>query len=156
RGAAGRLERRLEHQVLRRIAGDEQLGKGHELGTELCGFIAGAADLGGVAGDVADRRIELRKRDFQAVSRAGIHANDLARGTRPGNRRRTAPRGFSSVMPNGRRADFYFLASTFSFSCVSSPFTFSMADLSAAISDWAAARARLEAASLACVSRASF
>ena len=30
-----RLERRLEHQILRRVAGDEQLGKGDDVGVIL-------------------------------------------------------------------------------------------------------------------------
>ena len=73
RGAAGRLERRLEHQVFRRIAGDEQLGKRHEIGAQRGRLVARAAHLVGIAGDVADGRIELRQRDIQAVGGTGVH-----------------------------------------------------------------------------------
>ena len=64
----------LLHQVLRRIAGDEQLGEQHEVGA-LAGRIgARLARLGEIAGDVADDRVELRDGDAQDVSGAWLLA----------------------------------------------------------------------------------
>ncbi len=75
---AGGLERRLEHQVFRRIAGDEHFGKRHHVGAQSGGLIAGAANLVGIAGNVADGRVELRQRDLQAIGGTSVHGNDLA------------------------------------------------------------------------------
>ena len=41
---------------------------------------ARAAHLLGIAGDVADGRIELRERDGEAVGGTGVHDNDVASG----------------------------------------------------------------------------
>ena len=41
------------------------------------GLVARAAHFLGVAGDVADGRIELRERDVQAVGGPGVHDVDL-------------------------------------------------------------------------------
>src|SRR5262249_2561469 len=72
-GAAGGLQRRLEHEVLRRIAADEQLRKGDEVGAVPLRLGARGARLGGVAVDVADGRVELRDRDRKGVSGTGVH-----------------------------------------------------------------------------------
>ncbi len=77
-GAAGGLERRLEHQVLGRIAGDEQLGKNHQIGALRGRRLARTPHLLGIAGDVADSRIELRDRDREPIGRTPVHTNDLA------------------------------------------------------------------------------
>ena len=54
-------------------------GKRHDVGAHRRRLIAGAAHLVGVAGDVADGRIELRQGDLQAIGGSGVHADDLAR-----------------------------------------------------------------------------
>lgn len=50
---------------------------------------------------------------------------------------------------------FPLLCSPFAFICTNSSFSFAIADLSSAISTWAAARSRLTAAVLSCMSRVS-
>ena len=77
-GAARRLEGRLEHQVLGRIAGDEQLGIDHEIGALPRRGGAGAACLLGIAGDITDGRVELRDGDREAVGWAWAHGRDVA------------------------------------------------------------------------------
>ncbi|MGY4313900.1 hypothetical protein ACVWW1_003203 [Bradyrhizobium sp. JR3.5] len=67
RGAASRLERRLQHQILRRIAGDEQFREHDEIGPVGFRLVARGACLRGVAGDVTDRRIELREGDLDLL-----------------------------------------------------------------------------------------
>ncbi len=62
-GAAGRLERGLEHQVFRRIAADEQFGQHQQIGAVGLGLVARGARLGGITRDVADRRVQLRQCD---------------------------------------------------------------------------------------------
>ena len=64
---AGILEGRLEHQVLGRVAGEEELGEHHEVGAEPGGLGAGGAGLLRVAGDVADDGIELGEGDLERV-----------------------------------------------------------------------------------------
>ena len=82
RRAAGGLERRLEHQILGRIAGDEQLREHDEVGAVGGRLRASAAHLFGVAGDVADGGIELGERDGEAVGGTGVHGPDLTGGSR--------------------------------------------------------------------------
>ena len=65
--ARRRQEGRLQHQVLRRIAGDEQLGVEHQVGALAGGIRPRLARLGEIAGDVADSRIELGDGDAQDV-----------------------------------------------------------------------------------------
>ena len=62
-GAAGGLEGGLQHQIFRRVAGDEQFRQHHEIGAVGLRLVARRARLGGVAGDVADRRVQLRQRE---------------------------------------------------------------------------------------------
>ena len=66
---AGREEGRLQHQVLRRIAGEEKLGEQHEVGALAGGIRPRLARLGEIAGNVADRRVELGDGDAQDVGR---------------------------------------------------------------------------------------
>ena len=74
---AGGLERRLEHQVLRRIAGDEELGEEDQVGPERGGAGARLTGAGDVAGDVADGRVELGEGDLEAVGHArGLEHSD--------------------------------------------------------------------------------
>ena len=73
RGAAGGLEGRLEHQVLGRIAGDEQFGENDQIGALRGRLDARAAHFLGIAGDIADSRVELRDRDRELIGRAGVH-----------------------------------------------------------------------------------
>jgi len=92
-GAAGGLERRLEHQIFGRIAGDEQLRIDHEVGALPGRGGARAARLVGIAGDVADGRIELGDGDRQALGRALAHEGDVAR------RMAGSQRGLVAVQP---------------------------------------------------------
>ena len=73
--AAGRLERGFQHQVFRRIAADEQLGKDDQVGA--VGGRAGArlARLRSVAFDVAHGRVELGERDGEAVGGFAGHGS---------------------------------------------------------------------------------
>ncbi len=95
-GLPGRgAERRLQHQVLRRIADQKQFG-GRPAGQRRASLASAraAAHLGGIAGDVADRRIELGEGDREAVGgggrrlRLGGHGERL--GAKGGPRRRHA------------------------------------------------------------------
>ena len=67
RPLAGAQEGRLVDQVLRRIAGEEQLGEQHEVGALARGIGPRLARLGEIAGDVADDRVELGNGDAQDV-----------------------------------------------------------------------------------------
>ena len=64
-GAAGGLERGLQHQVFRRIAADEQFRQHQEIGAVGLGLVARGARLGGVAGDIADGRVQLGQRNCE-------------------------------------------------------------------------------------------
>ena len=63
RFAAGRLERRLQHEIFRRIAGDEQFRQQQQIGAVGLRRLARGTGLGGIAGDVAHGRVELGQRD---------------------------------------------------------------------------------------------
>ena len=67
RALAGGEKRRLQHQVFRRIAGDEELGEEHQVGALAGGVRPRLARLGEIAGNVADGRIELGDGDAQDV-----------------------------------------------------------------------------------------
>jgi hypothetical protein len=60
------LKGRLQNQVFRRIAGKEQFRQDDEIGASGPRLRAGVARLGGVAGDVAHRRVELSQRDGES------------------------------------------------------------------------------------------
>jgi hypothetical protein len=77
--AAGCLEGRLQHEVLRRIARQEELGKDDEVGTGDGGIGAGGAGFGEVAGDVPHDRVELGDGDQERGGRLG-HERDVTRG----------------------------------------------------------------------------
>ncbi len=77
RGTARRLKRRLQHQVFRRIAGDEQFGQHHEIGAVGPRLRARGAGLGGVARDIAHGRVQLRQRDRKLGGTFGHGANLL-------------------------------------------------------------------------------
>ena len=74
-GAARRLQGRLEHEVLGRIAAQKEFRQHHQIGAVGGSLRARAASLVGIAGDVADGRIELRNRDREAVSRTCVHGS---------------------------------------------------------------------------------
>ena len=66
---AGRQEGRLQHEVLRRIAGDEKFGEQDQVGALAGGIRPRLARLGEIAGDVADDRVQLGDGDAQHVGR---------------------------------------------------------------------------------------
>ena len=76
---ASRLERRLEHEVLGWVAGQEKLGQRQNIGTGTGGLETRAACLVGIAGNVADDGIELADCDSQPVAGPRIHNLGLAR-----------------------------------------------------------------------------
>jgi hypothetical protein len=84
RRAARLQEGRLQHQILRRIAGNEKLGEEQQIGALGCGFGARVPGLGKIAGDVADSRIELRNGNAEGVGSGLNIAHDprLARAAR--------------------------------------------------------------------------
>ena len=55
----------LHHEVLGRVAGDRQLGEGDDVAPGRVGPVVGVEQLGQVAVDVADGRVELGQRDPQ-------------------------------------------------------------------------------------------
>ena len=85
RGPAGRLESRLEHQVFRRIAGDEQFGKSDDVGTIVRGAGARLAGKLQIAGNIADDRIELRYRNGQTIGGRSVHGAGLEHDRQQGN-----------------------------------------------------------------------
>ena len=73
-GAGGQLAERglvvgdepgLHHEVLGRVAGDRQLGEGDDVAPGRVGLVVGVEQLGQVAVDVADGRVQLGQRDAQ-------------------------------------------------------------------------------------------
>ena len=84
-GAAGGLERRLEHQILRRIAGDEKFGEGDDVGALARGLRARRAGAFEIAGDIADDRVELRHGNGEVVCGTLFMAKVYLRIVRPGN-----------------------------------------------------------------------
>ena len=78
---AGLLERRLQHQILGRIAGEIELRRHHDVGPEGRGLLARFAQPVAVARDVADDRRDLGERDDEAVGRGG-HGRDFSAGRR--------------------------------------------------------------------------
>ena len=81
--AADILEGRLQDEILGRIAGEEELGEHDHVGAEPGRLGARLAHLGGVAGDVADGRVELRERDPEGFR--GGHGRGVARRPEAGN-----------------------------------------------------------------------
>ena len=75
RGPTGALEGRLEHQILGRIAGDEQFGEHDEVGAVGGRLRAGATGLFRIAGDVADDGVELSEGDRQFGGRGRAHGD---------------------------------------------------------------------------------
>ena len=58
-GPAGGQERRLEHQVLGRVAADGQLGEDHQVGAQLRRLGVGGQHPVDVAVEVPDDRVDL-------------------------------------------------------------------------------------------------
>ena len=56
----------LQHEILRRVPGDGQLGEGDDVAAGRLGLVVGGDDLGDVALEVADRRVQLGESDPQA------------------------------------------------------------------------------------------
>ena len=65
--AAGLLKGRLQHQILGRIAGEEEFGRHHDVGAERRGLRARLAQPVAIALDIADDRGNLGERDDEAV-----------------------------------------------------------------------------------------
>ncbi len=69
-GSAARLhKRRLQDEILGRIACDEKLGKHHKIGAERGRLGAGGAHAREIARYVAHRAIDLRKANDKTVGR---------------------------------------------------------------------------------------
>ena len=68
RRAAGGLEGRLQHQVFRRIAGDEQFGQHQQIGAIGLACARACARFRGVARDIAHDRVQLRERNLELVA----------------------------------------------------------------------------------------
>ena len=66
------LEGRLQYQVLRRIPGQHQFGENHGVGALLRRLSARLAHLGNVAGNVADRGVQLGDGDVQRVGHPSL------------------------------------------------------------------------------------
>ena len=77
---AGLLKRRLQHQVLGRIAGEIKLRRHHDVGPKGGGLLARFAQPIAVARDVADDRRDLGERDDEAVGGGGHGGTLDARG----------------------------------------------------------------------------
>ena len=83
-------QRGLQHQVFGRIADQAQFGENHQVGPGGGGAPACGQHRGGVGGKVANRLVELGKRDLEAVWHAaslgtyGRAGNMLAGGKHPG------------------------------------------------------------------------
>ena len=73
RPAAGVLEGRLENEVFRRIAGDEQLGEDQQVCPGSGGLRAGFAGFLQIPVDVADHAIELAGGDADRVGEVRCH-----------------------------------------------------------------------------------
>ena len=82
RAAAGGKERAAQHQILRRITGDEQFRERNQIGSLARRFRAGFPRLCNVRVNSANGRVELGKRDLQAVGHDGWC---LSRRNRAGN-----------------------------------------------------------------------
>ncbi len=88
RGAAGILKGGLQHQILGRIAGEEQFGKHHHIGAETFGFFTRGPGFFEIGVNRPDDAIDLRQSQDKAVGRLGRkgHAPFLGEGGRAGNR----------------------------------------------------------------------
>ena len=87
---ARRLKRRFEHQIFGRITGDEQLGKGDDIGALARGLRAGLAGALEITGYVADDRVELRHGNGQTVGGTLVHGQGLKQVPGKWNRLHTA------------------------------------------------------------------
>src|SRR5262249_19509417 len=77
RRAASGLKGRLEHEVFRRIAGDEQFRERDEIGAIARGLLARLTRTFQIAGNVADRGIKLRHGNSETIGRTLIHGQAL-------------------------------------------------------------------------------
>ena len=64
-------EPRPQHEVLRRVAGDGQLGEGHEVAAGVLGPLVGRDDALQVPVEVADGGVELRQPGAQCSTTSG-------------------------------------------------------------------------------------
>ena len=81
-------ECRLAHEVLGRIARDEELGEHDEVSALGGGLRARLAQLPRIAGEVADHGVELGQRDLDGVRQGVRHGPTLWRWAQPAQRGR--------------------------------------------------------------------
>jgi hypothetical protein len=75
-GPAGGQERRLEDQVLGRVAGQRELGEDHQVGAGGGRLGVGAQHPPDIAVEVPDDRVDLRPREPQPLHRARVAARE--------------------------------------------------------------------------------
>ena len=80
-------KRRAQREVLDRVAGEHHLGEGHQVGAALGGRRRPPADRRGVAGEVADGRVDLGQGESQLRHAASVVGG--ADDARPGTSRAT-------------------------------------------------------------------
>ncbi len=71
-GAGMGHQRGLHHQILRLVADEEHLRQRHQIRPGGAALAVGGDGLGGVSGQIAHRRIELRHRQAKRVAHALI------------------------------------------------------------------------------------
>src|SRR5579885_1102536 len=98
---AGGLKGGLEHQIFWWISGDEQLGKYDEIGALRPRLLPRASHLLRVAGNVADRAIELRDGNCEPIGRTNVHGTRLAPARTRGNRRTARRRSLRAILKPG-------------------------------------------------------
>ena len=66
-GNCGLMKGRFHHQILRIVAGDEHLRQRHKVSPGLAPLLPCAERLGGIASQIANGRVQLRKRDAKTI-----------------------------------------------------------------------------------------
>ena len=81
--AAGFFQRRFRHEILRRIAGQEQFGKQHDRRALPGRFGARLPRLVEIAGNIPHRRVQLRKSEDEAIRHRRFRRLKACSGFRP-------------------------------------------------------------------------